>query len=269
MIDQGKKSVLGVMVDAVDYEAAVARIVAAAKEGRPYGVTALAVHGVMTGVGDPEHLWRLNELELVVPDGQPVRWALNLLHKTGLPDRVYGPRLMLEVCRAAEAEGLSIFLYGSRQEVLERLEANLKRRFPKLQIAGAMPSRFRNLTPEERDQVVGEIRKSGARMTFVGLGCPRQEVFAYEMRGLLGMPVIAVGAAFDFHAGLLREAPLWMQRYGLQWFHRLLQEPRRLWRRYLPLNTAYLALLLLQWAGIWPPPLIIKKPRPPSELRYG
>ncbi|MFX9862937.1 WecB/TagA/CpsF family glycosyltransferase, partial [Acinetobacter baumannii] len=88
-------------------------------------------------------------------------------------------------------------------------------------------------------------------MTFVGLGCPRQEVFAYEMRGLLGMPVIAVGAAFDFHAGLLREAPLWMQRYGLQWFHRLLQEPRRLWRRYLPLNTAYLALLLLQWAGIW------------------
>ncbi|WP_253718878.1 WecB/TagA/CpsF family glycosyltransferase, partial [Thermus scotoductus] len=125
MIDRGKKSVLGVMVDAVDYEAAVARIVAAAKEGRPYGVTALAVHGVMTGVGDPEHLWRLNELELVVPDGQPVRWALNLLHKTGLPDRVYGPRLMLEVCRAAEAEGLSIFLYGSRQEVLERLEANL------------------------------------------------------------------------------------------------------------------------------------------------
>lgn len=267
MIDQGKKSVLGVMVDAVDYEAAVARIVAAAKEGRPYGVTALAVHGVMTGVGDPEHLWRLNELELVVPDGQPVRWALNLLHKTGLPDRVYGPRLMLEVCRAAEAEGLSIFLYGSRQEVLERLEVNLKRRFPKLQIAGAMPSRFRNLTPEERDQVVGEIRKSGARMTFVGLGCPRQEVFAYEMRGLLGMPVIAVGAAFDFHAGLLREAPLWMQRYGLQWFHRLLQEPRRLWRRYLPLNTAYLALLLLQWAGIWPPPL--KKPQPPRELRYG
>jgi exopolysaccharide biosynthesis WecB/TagA/CpsF family protein len=267
MIDQGKKSVLGVMVDAVDYEAAVARIVAAAREGRPYGATALAVHGVMTGVGDPEHLWRLNELELVVPDGQPVRWALNLLHKTGLPDRVYGPRLMLEVCRAAEVESLPIFLYGSRQEVLARLEANLKRRFPRLQIAGTMPSRFRPLTPEEQDQVAQEIRRSGAQMVFVGLGCPRQEVFAYEMRGLLGMPVIAVGAAFDFHAGLLREAPPWMQRYGLQWFHRLLQEPGRLWRRYFLLNTAYLALLLLQWAGIWHPPL--KKPRPPRELRYG
>lgn len=267
MIDRGKKSILGVMVDAVDYEAAVDRIIQAAREGKPYGVTALAVHGVMTGVGDPEHLWRLNELELVVPDGQPVRWALNLLHKAGLPDRVYGPKLMLEVCRAAEEEGFPIFLYGSRQAVLEQLEANLKRRFPKLQIAGAMPSRFRNLTLEERDQVVEEIRKSGARIVFVGLGCPRQEVFAYEMRNLLGMPVIAVGAAFDFHAGFLREAPPWMQRYGFQWLHRLLQEPRRLWRRYLPLNAAYLVLLLLQWARIWTPPL--KKPRPPRELRYG
>jgi N-acetylglucosaminyldiphosphoundecaprenol N-acetyl-beta-D-mannosaminyltransferase len=267
MIDKGKRSVLGVMVDAVDYQAAVARLVAAAKAGRPYGATALAVHGVMTGVGDPEHLWRLNELELVAPDGQPVRWALNLLHKAGLPDRVYGPRLMLKVCQAAEAENLPIFLYGSRPEVLERLIVNLKDRFPSLQIAGSMPSKFRTLIPEERDQMAQEIRESGARMTFAGLGCPRQEVFAYEMRGLLEMPVIAVGAAFDFHAGLLREASPWMQRYGLQWFHRLLQEPRRLWRRYLPLNAAYLALLFLQWGGIWSPPL--KKPQPPRELRYG
>jgi N-acetylglucosaminyldiphosphoundecaprenol N-acetyl-beta-D-mannosaminyltransferase len=267
MIDKGKRSVLGVMVDAVDYQAAVARLVAAAKAGTPYGATALAVHGVMTGVGDPEHLWRLNELELVVPDGQPVRWALNILHKAGLPDRVYGPRLMLKVCQAAEAENLPIFLYGSRPEVLERLIVNLKDRFPSLQIAGSMPSKFRTLTPEERDQMAQEIRESGARMTFAGLGCPRQEVFAYEMRGLLEMPVIAVGAAFDFHAGLLREASPWMQRYGLQWFHRLLQEPRRLWRRYLPLNAAYLALLFLQWGEVWSPPL--KKPQPPRELRYG
>ena len=118
MMDKGKKSVLGVLIDAVDYEAAVARIVEAAKARRPYGATALAVHGVMTGVADGEHLWRLNQLDLVVPDGQPVRWALNLVYKVGLPDRVYGPKLMLEVCRVAEKEGLSIFLYGSRTEVL-------------------------------------------------------------------------------------------------------------------------------------------------------
>jgi exopolysaccharide biosynthesis WecB/TagA/CpsF family protein len=267
MIDKGKNSVLGVMVDAVDYEAAVSRILEAAKAGVAYGVTALAVHGVMTGVGDGEHLWRLNELELVVPDGQPVRWALNLLYKAGLTDRVYGPSLMLQVCKAAETEGFPIFLYGSRSNVLERLENNLKSRFPKLRIAGSMPSRFRILTPEEQKLVAHEIRKSGARITFVGIGCPRQEIFAYEMRYLLGMPVIAVGAAFDFHAGLLREAPPWMQRYGLQWLHRLLQEPRRLWRRYLPLNAVYLTLFLLQWIGVWTPPL--RKPQPPMNMRYG
>jgi len=267
MMDKGKKSVLGVLIDAVDYEAAVARIVEAAKARRPYGATALAVHGVMTGVADGEHLWRLNQLDLVVPDGQPVRWALNLVYKVGLPDRVYGPKLMLEVCRVAEKEGLSIFLYGSRTEVLERLQANLKRRFSGLKIAGVLPSKFRTLSPEEQLQLAQEIRASGAQIVFVGLGCPRQEVFAYEMRHLLGMPVVAVGAAFDFHAGLLREAPAWMQRYGLQWLHRLVQEPRRLWRRYLPLNAAYLALLFIQWVGVWSPPL--KKPELPRELRYG
>lgn len=267
MIDKGKKSVLGVLVDVVDYEAAVAKILAAARDGRPYGVSALAVHGVMTGVGDGEHLWRLNELDLVVPDGQPVRWALNLLHAAGLPDRVYGPRLMLEVCAVAERDGVPIFLYGSRPEVLERLQKKLKERFPNLKIAGSMPSYFRRLTPEERDQVVRRIRASGARLVFVGLGCPRQEVFAYEMRSLLGMPVIAVGAAFDFHAGLLKEAPHWMQQLGLQWIHRLLQDPKRLWRRYLLLNVGYLVLLLLQWTGIWSPPY--KKPLPPTEMRYG
>ncbi len=108
MIDRGKVSVLGVEVDAVDYDAAVARIIDAAAAGRPYGVSALAVHGVMTGVGDPEHLTRLNRLHLVTPDGQPVRWAMNWLHGVELPDRVYGPRLTLEVCRAAARDGLPV-----------------------------------------------------------------------------------------------------------------------------------------------------------------
>jgi len=267
VIDKGKHSVLGVLVDAVDYEAAVRKVVEAAHARRPFGVSALAVHGVMTGVEDREHLWRLNNLELVVPDGQPVRWALNLLHKVGLPDRVYGPRLMLEICAAAEKEGLPIFLYGSRPQVLERLVANLKTRFPRLQIAGAMPSFFRRLTSQEREEVVRTIRQSGARITFVGLGCPRQEIFAYEMKGLLSMPVVAVGAAFDFHAGLLKEAPFWMQRLGLQWLHRLLQEPGRLWRRYLVLGPAFLGLLVLQWAGLWKPEA--RLPLPPKEICPG
>ena len=267
MIDKGKKNVIGVLVDAVDYEAAVDKIIQAAHKGSPYGVSALAVHGVMTGVCDGEHLYRLNNLDLVVPDGQPVRWAINLLYKAGLPDRVYGPRLMLEVCNAAAREGLPIFLYGSRQEVLDKLVVNLKNRFPKLEIAGMLPSRFRPLTVLERDAVVQSILATGARITFVGLGCPRQEVFAYEMRGYLKMPILAVGAAFDFHAGVLKEAPEWAQKWGLQWFHRFLQDPKRLWRRYFFLSPLFLGLLFLQWIGTWTPPL--KKPVFPREIRYG
>jgi N-acetylglucosaminyldiphosphoundecaprenol N-acetyl-beta-D-mannosaminyltransferase len=246
MPEGGKLNVLGVQVDAVDYRRAVDAIVGAARSRRALATSALAVHGVMTGVQDPVHRYRLNHLDLVVPDGQPVRWALNLLHGAGLEDRVYGPQLMLELCQRAAAEALPVFLYGSRSEVLESLRRNLVARCPGLQIAGAEPSRFRRLTPEERSAVVGRIRESGAAITFVGLGCPRQEVWAYEHREALRMPVVAVGAAFDFHAGTLPQAPRILQDHGLEWLFRLVQEPRRLWRRYLFLNPLYVALVALQ-----------------------
>jgi exopolysaccharide biosynthesis WecB/TagA/CpsF family protein len=245
-----KRSVLGVLVDPADYATAVDRVVAAAREGRPLAVSALAVHGVMTGYGDAEHRARLNRLDLVVPDGQPVRWALNLLHGAGLRDRVYGPTLMLRICERAAREGLGIYLYGSTPEVLEKLSQGLRRRFPELAISGAEPSRFRRLSPAEKAEVVERVRGSGARIVFVGLGCPRQEVWAYEYRDALSLPVIAVGAAFDFHAGLKAQAPRWMQDRGLEWLFRFASEPRRLWRRYLLLNPAFVALLGAQYLGL-------------------
>lgn len=253
MIDVGKRSVLGVMVDAVDYPAAVERTIAAAREQRPYGVSALAVHGVMTGVRDAAHRGRLNALELVTPDGQPVRWALNWLHGSDLPERVYGPELTLRLCAAAAEEGLPVYFYGSRPEVLDALRDRLQRRFPALQVAGAEPSRFRCLLAAEVHELVNRVRASGARLTFVGLGCPRQEVFAYELRGALSMPVVAVGAAFDYHAGLVDEPPRWMQDRGLQWSYRLAQDPRRLWRRYLLLNPEFAARLVAQKLKVWHP----------------
>jgi N-acetylglucosaminyldiphosphoundecaprenol N-acetyl-beta-D-mannosaminyltransferase len=243
---QEKLNVLGVQVDATDYREAVERIVAAALAGTGMTVSALAVHGVMTGALDPVHRYRLNHLDLVVPDGQPVRWALNFLHGAGLADRVYGPTLMLKLCERAAREALPIYLYGSRAEVLERLKARLPERIPGLSIAGAEPSRFRLLAPRERLEVAARIRRSGAAMTFVGLGCPRQEVWAYEHRETLGMPIVAVGAAFDFHAGTLSQAPAILQAHGLEWLFRLAHEPRRLWRRYLYLNPLYLSLVALQ-----------------------
>jgi len=251
MIDQGRHSVLGIDVNAVDYECAVARIVSAGEAKKPMTVTALAVHGVMTGVLDKTHNYRLNRFDLVCPDGQPVRWALRILHGCSLRDRVYGPGLTLRICEAAATYGIGIFLFGATEEMLTKFADRLTQRFDGLQIVGKRASKFRNLTPTECDELANEINESGAGICFVGLGCPRQEVFAFEMRNRVSMPLIAVGAAFAFHAGLLEQAPPWMQRRGLEWLFRLTREPKRLWRRYLYLNPAFLTLLTLQKMGLY------------------
>jgi N-acetylglucosaminyldiphosphoundecaprenol N-acetyl-beta-D-mannosaminyltransferase len=268
VIDYGKRNLLGIGINAVDYAAAVDAIVTAAKARQPFGVSALAVHGVMTGVMDRQHCFRLNQLELVVPDGQPVRWGLNLLYRLDLPDRVYGPTLTLKVCEAAAAEGLPIYLFGGQAETLNRLATSLRERFPKIIIAGSRPSKFRTLNPQERDELIAEIQASGAAITLVGIGCPRQEVWAFEFREQLSMPVMAVGAAFAFHAGELAQAPAWMQDRGLEWLYRLSREPTRLWKRYVLLNPAYVSLLALQLIR-----LMTLQPsrgiKPDSEILYG
>jgi hypothetical protein len=250
MLDLGKKNVLGVMINAIDYDATLDRIFSAARDRRPTTVSALAVHGVMTGVLDNEHRFRLNHFDLLVPDGQPVRWVLNLLHSTGLSDRVRGPSLTRMVCARAAKDGVPIYLYGSTPDQLDHLRQRLAEDHPTLQIAGYEPSRFRRLTPEEKAELTERIQSSGAAILLVGLGCPRQETFAYEFRDHLSIPILAIGAAFPFLAGLTREAPVWMGRVGLEWFFRLLSEPQRLWRRYLYLNPAYLVLVALQAVGI-------------------
>ena len=241
MLDLGKRNILGVQISAIDYEAAVARITAAAEKGERLTVSALAVHGVMTGVQDPAHQFRLNHLDLVVPDGQPVRWALRLLHGVRLPDRVYGPTLTQRVCEQAAALDLPVYFYGSRPSVLAALTENLTRRIRGLRIAGSEPSLFRCLTDGEQRELGDRIQRSGASMVFVGLGCPRQEIWVYEMGHLLALPLIAVGAAFDFHAGTLPQAPPTLQRVGLEWLFRLGCEPRRLWRRYVGTQSSVCA----------------------------
>ncbi|MGI9502663.1 MAG: WecB/TagA/CpsF family glycosyltransferase [Geminicoccaceae bacterium] len=239
-------NLLGVRINQVELQDAVDLVLTAAAERRALGVSALAVHGVMTAVGDSEYRYRLNALELVGPDGQPVRWGLNWLHRAGLRHRMYGPDLMYETCRAAAQRGLSIFLFGSSERTLEALSVRLRADFPELVIAGMQPSRFRPATEEERLADIETIQKSGAAIVYVGLGCPRQEIWVYENRNQLGVPVLAVGAAFDYWAGLLKRPPAWMQDRGLEWLYRFVQEPRRLWRRYALLNPAYVTLLTLQ-----------------------
>ncbi len=243
-------NLLGVLVHPATYASAADAILDAAAEPRPFAVAAQPVHGIMTGVLDPEHRYRLNHLDLVVPDGQPVRWAMNLLHRAGLRDRVYGPTLMLRVCERAAAAGLPMYLYGSRAETIAALAGRLRARFPNLLIAGSQPGRFRQVSAAEADAIAAGIRASGARIVFVALGCPRQEVWAYENRERLGVPIVAVGAAFDFHAGTVPQAPPRWQALGLEWLFRLLREPRRLWRRYVFLNPLYVVLVALQWSRL-------------------
>jgi N-acetylglucosaminyldiphosphoundecaprenol N-acetyl-beta-D-mannosaminyltransferase len=264
----GRHSVLGVEVNAIERAEAARHIIDAASSSEPLGVSALAVHGIMEAVADPALQYRLNDLELVVPDGQPVRWALRWLHGSRLSDRVCGPDLMADLCELAAERGLPIFLYGSTAETLASLVSELSRRYPTLEVAGSQPSRFRPSTAEEQAADVARIRASGARMTFVGLGCPRQEIWTYETRRELSMPVLAVGAAFDFHAGLKERAPYWMQRRGLEWLYRLMDEPARLWRRYLLLNPAYLTLVALDKLGLRRIP-INRLSEEPAPVRPG
>lgn len=262
MIDRGRRSVLGILVNVIDYEAAAEKVLSAARDRRPLALTALAVHGVMTGVQDKTYGERLNAFDVVTPDGQPVRWALNVVHGAALTERVYGPTLTIEVVRRCAAEGLPVYLYGSTRETLDRLVPALTTMFPTLKVAGAEPSKFRTAEPGEDHQIADRIKSSGARVILIGLGCPRQELFAYAMRPLMDAPLLAVGAAFDYHAGQLRRPPLWMQGHGLEWLWRLGLEPARLWKRYLLLNPVYVARLTAQKLKLWP-----ATPPPPATER--
>lgn len=238
-----RRSIVGVSVSTTDYKGATDYIIAAAHRAEPCLVSALAVHGVVEARRRPDLSHALARFDIVAPDGQPVRHALNLLHHAGLRERVYGPTLMLRLCDAAAREGLPVFLYGSTSEVIAALESALRQRFPDLMVAGAEPSVFRPLAAEESEALAHRIRASGARLVFIGLGCPRQELFAWKHRELIGLPQICIGAAFDFHAGSKRQAPRWMQDYALEWLFRLSQEPRRLFRRYAVTNSLFLLAL--------------------------
>ena len=268
MIDLGKHNILGIQINAIDYEATVEKVITAAKNNQSLTITALAVHGVMSGALDRNHRYRLNHFDLIVPDGQPVRWALNLLYKVHLSDRVYGPTLTLKICERAARDNLPIYLYGSKSEVIDKLSKELIKMYPNIQIVGIQPSRFHQVSLEEKYETISNIKSSGAKIVLVGLGCPRQEVWIFENCNQLSIPTIAVGAAFDFHAKTISQAPEIMQRLGLEWFFRLVKEPRRLWKRYIFLNPLFLLMLFMQATCIrkYNPESGIQ---PENELRYG
>jgi N-acetylglucosaminyldiphosphoundecaprenol N-acetyl-beta-D-mannosaminyltransferase len=240
---------LGVPLAVTTYDKALDWMDATVAAGRKGYICVAAVHTVMACQEDPELRAAVNGASFTVPDGQPLVWAMNLLGHQ-LPDRVYGPELMERACERAAASGTRIYLYGGRnQGALVQLTLNLRRRFPGLRIVGGYSPPFRELTPDEESQIVDEINQSRADIVWVGIGVPKQEKWMARMRERLEASVlVGVGAAFDFHAGLVPQAPEWMQRVGLEWVYRLAHEPRRLWKRYLRYNPLFVTGFARQYA---------------------
>ena len=239
------RQIIDSRIHTTTYADATPRILDWARAGESRYVIAANVHVVMEAHDQPDLQRIVNEADLATPDGMPLVWALRWLGQKGQP-RVYGPELMLQVCRAAAQTGLVIGLYGSTPATLAALQDNLRQRFPTLTIGYAVAPPFGQPTPAEDETTVQAINAAGVRILLVGLGCPKQERWVGTHRGRVHAVMLAVGAAFDFHAGTLRQAPAWMQRAGLEWLFRLGMEPRRLLSRYLKHNPRFIALILAQ-----------------------
>jgi len=231
--------ILGTGIDAIAFDQALERLAFWAAHRQSRVVCVCNAHSVVTATEDLAFKRALDSSDLATADGAPVAWLMRRLGHSG-QRRVSGPDLMLAYCERASGTSQSVFLLGGTSATLAGLQNELLRRFPRLNIAGAHSPPFRTLTSEEDDHLVEMINLSGASTVWVGLGCPKQELWMAAHRGRVQSVMIGVGAAFEFFGGSRRRAPRWMQASGLEWLHRLINEPRRLWRRYLITNTAFI-----------------------------
>jgi N-acetylglucosaminyldiphosphoundecaprenol N-acetyl-beta-D-mannosaminyltransferase len=240
--------VLGVPLALTDYDQTMDWMDAMVAGGQQGYVCVAAVHTVMACQEDPELRAAVLASDLTVPDGQPLVWAMNALGHD-LSCRVYGPELMDRYCGRSADTGVRVYLYGGRnQGALVQLALNLRKRHPGLKIVGGYSPPFRSLDAEEEAEIAAEINRSKADVVWVGIGVPKQEKWMARMRERLDAPVlIGVGAAFDFHAELIAQAPDWMQSAGLEWLFRLASEPRRLWKRYFRYNPLFVTGFLRQY----------------------
>lgn len=240
-----KKTVLKTFVNATSYVNTTDDVITWANLSESRYICISTVHMIMEGYDNPEYQIIVNNADLVTPDGMPLVWMLRALGVKN-QQRVYGPDLTLYVCAAAEKQGIPVGFYGGMPESLSDLTVNLQAKYPKLKIAYAHSPPFRPLTPEEDNAIVQDINDSGTRILFVGLGCPKQERWAAEHKGKVNTVMLAVGAAFDFHSGRVKQAPNWIQKVGMEWFFRLLMEPKRLWKRHFKNNPRFVILALIQ-----------------------
>lgn len=240
--------VLDMRIDATSHEDASRRVVRWAREGQSAYVCVASVHMVMEAFDSEPFQRVVNGADLVTPDGRPLVWALRSLGVRNA-SQVRGTDLTAHVVERAAREGVPIGLYGGTPELLDQFVQVLEARYPDLQIVCRIAPPFRPLTPEEDEAVTQDILSSGARILFVGIGCPKQENWMAAHRGRIPTVMLGVGAAFDFHTGRIRQAPRWMQAAGLEWVFRLMMDPKRLWKRYAKHNPRFVGLFLWQLLG--------------------
>lgn len=243
--------VLGVRLDAVQIPEVVQEIEGWIEEGKEGGFIAVAnTHVVMESQQDVSFKQLINSADLCVPDGMPLIWC-GRSHGHPLRRRVYGPELMVTFCRETAAKGYRHFFYGGAPEMLDQLVERLRQSCPGIEIAGAYSPPFRTLTRDEDEEVIERISRAKPDVLWVGLGCPKQERWIHEHRQRLKpAAMVAVGQAFDLVSGRKKPAPAWMSENGLEWFFRFMQEPGRLWRRYLVYNTKFIYSVSLELLGV-------------------
>ena len=260
-----RANVLGVGVHAIDLPTAASIIESAVRERTKGYVCVTGVHGVMEAQRDPELRRIFNRALLVTPDGMPTVWVGRMQGNSTMK-RVFGPDLMLEVCRRSAGTGIRHFLYGGNPGVADELAERLRQMFPRIEVAGTFTPPFRALEPSEQLALEAQLESALPDIIWVGLSTPKQEKFmAANFQRLSCRIMVGVGAAFDIHTGHLKDAPQWIKDAGLQWAHRLGQEPRRLWKRYLLNNSAFLAALCLQLTGLRRFPLLLDPTADPSN----
>ncbi len=245
-----RTNILGVGISAITMDDALTQISGWLESGRREYVSVCTVHTVMECYQQKTMRDAVNNAGMATPDGMPLVW-LGKRAGLGSVSRVYGPDLMLHLCQLSALRGYTQYFYGGADGIPEKLARNLQARFPELKVAGAYSPPFRELTMAEDEEIIDRINKAKPDVVWVGLGTPKQDLWMASHRRKIHAPVlIGVGAAFDFHTGQVRQAPRWMQQAGLEWFFRLLMEPRRLWRRYLLYNPWFLWLVFLQQTGL-------------------
>lgn len=244
------QSVVGFPVTALPFDSQIELMLQWAGKRMSKTVCVANVHMLMEAYSNPAFASVLLAADLVTPDGMPLVWLMNLLG-CRRQNRVAGMDILLALCNKMSSQKISIFFLGSKPEILERMRNRLEQEFPHLQVAGMEPLPFRPLTPEEDEAIVQRINESGAGLVLVSLGCPKQEIWINQHRGRVQAVMLGLGGVFPVYAGVHKHAPIWMRRFGFEWFYRLVQEPRRLWKRYLTTIPPFIYLAFKQLVNFW------------------